>query len=139
MSTKIVASKLQNSLFALSNIYDNAGSYYSCEIKRQRRQVLSWSTKIPCKTTRLQQSNGSSFNHISTRLGCTFISPRLYITLQSLVGTGLGLFQKGKEAFLSFPPFFHPLNFLFRCQCLIVNVIKRVSDSFPELINGKVI
>ena len=41
MSTNIVALKSQNSLIAPSNIYDNAGSYYSCEIKRQRRQVLS--------------------------------------------------------------------------------------------------
>ena len=96
ISTKI-ASKLQNSLFAPSNIYDNAGSYYSCEIKRQRRQVLSWSTKIPCKTTRLQQSNGSSFNHISTRLGYFYTSAIVYhVTKPS--GQRIRLISKRKRS-----------------------------------------
>ena len=129
ISTKIV----RKSLFAPSNIYDNAGSYYSCEIKRQRRQVLSWSTKTPCKTTRLQQSNGSSFNHIFTRLWYFYISAIVFhVTKPS--GNRVRLISKRNRSLFSSLDFF-----LFRCQCLIVNVIKRVGDSFPKLINSKVI
>ena len=112
------ALKSQNSLIAPSNIYDNAGSYYSCEIKRQRRQVLSWSTKTPCKTTRLQQSNGSSFNHIFTRVGYFYISAIVFhVTKPS--GNRVRLISKRNRSLwlFIFPFFFSSLEFfLFRCH-----------------------